>query len=110
MVWFRLMGWEFKQSITEFNLALDFIDILSSQTEEYMESACDYTEPFFSHNTGYWRELLVDTQSYDPNQSIVSFLKDPVFRYLHCFMTYSFSSRKDSSGTLTKPEFFLFGI
>ena len=60
VVRFRLMGREFTQSITEFNLALGFIDIPYSQSEEYMTSSCDYTEPFFSHNTGYWKELSID--------------------------------------------------
>ena len=53
VVRFRLMGKEFKQSITKFNLAFGFIDILYSQSAEYMASACEYTEPFFPHNTGY---------------------------------------------------------
>ena len=53
VVHFQLMGKEFKQSITKFNLAFGFIDILYSQSAEYMASACEYTEPFFSHNTGY---------------------------------------------------------
>ena len=105
VVRFRLMGREFTQSITEFNLALGFIDIPYSQSEEYMASSCEYTEPFFSHNTCYWKELSIDRQN-DPIQSKASFLKNPAYRYLHRFMAYSFSGRKDSSGILTKPKFF----
>ena len=63
------MGKEFRQSITEFNLTFDFIDVPYSQSTEYMESAYEYIEPFFSHNTSYWKDLSVDIQSYDPSQS-----------------------------------------
>ena len=69
VVRFRLMGKEFRRSITEINLAFDFIDVPYSQSSEYMTRACKFTELFFSRNTDYWKDLSVDTQFYDPSQS-----------------------------------------
>lgn len=101
-----LMGKEFQQSIIEFYLAFGFIDMPYSQSLEYVENACDFIEPFFYRNTGYWKDLSVDTHSFDPSQSKSSYLKNPVFCYIHRFLNYSFSGRKDSSGILSKPKFF----
>lgn len=106
VVRFRLLGREFKQSLTDFNLAFGFIDRPYSESREYVDSICDYVEPFYSTNVGLWQELSVDKQRYDPSVSKSSFLKDPIWRYIQRFLAYSYSGRKDSSGTFAKPEFF----
>lgn len=51
---YRLMGTEFMQSITKFNLAMGFINRARSETNEYIDSAYDYVEPFFSTHVGLW--------------------------------------------------------
>ena len=103
---FRLMGQEFHHSITDFNLAFGFIDPAYAESREYAESACDYVQPFFSRYRYIWDEMSVDRDNYDPRLSKGSYLKDPASRYIHRFLAYSFSGRRDSSGILSKPEFF----
>ena len=44
----ELMGQDFHHSITDFNLALGFINQAYADSREYAESACDYVQPFFS--------------------------------------------------------------
>ena len=43
------MGQEFSFSITQFNLAFEFIDREYAESKEYAESANIYVELFFSH-------------------------------------------------------------
>ncbi|XP_027081029.1 uncharacterized protein [Coffea arabica] len=103
---FRLMGQEFHHSITDFNLALGFIDQAYVESREYTESAYDYVQPFFSHYRHIWEEMSMDRNNYDPRLSKGSYLKDPASRYIHRFLAYSFSGRRDSSGILSKSKFF----
>ncbi|XP_071902173.1 uncharacterized protein [Coffea arabica] len=103
---FRLMGQEFHHSITDFNLAFGFIDPAYAESREYIESACDYIEPFFSRYRYIWEDMSVDCAEYDPRHSKSCYLKDPASRYIQRFLAYSFSGRRDSSGILSKPEFF----
>ncbi|KAL2515361.1 putative RNA-dependent RNA polymerase 1 [Forsythia ovata] len=46
VVQFRLMGKEFNLSIIEFNVAFGFINEKYASTDEYLNSACDYSEHF----------------------------------------------------------------
>lgn len=46
VIQFRLMGRTFKMSITEFNMAIGFIDERDAQLEMYLTSACDYDNSF----------------------------------------------------------------
>ncbi|XP_071909384.1 uncharacterized protein [Coffea arabica] len=103
---FRLMGREFNFSITQFNLAFGFITREYAETREYGESACDYIESFLSRYRAVWEDMSTDRHRYDPSRSRSSFLKDPSARYVHRFLAYSYSGRKDSSGILSRPEFF----
>ena len=50
--------------------------------------------------------MSTDRHRYDPSRSRSSFLKDPSARYVQRFLDYSYSGRKDSSGILSRPEFF----
>ena len=106
VIHFRLMGREFNFSITQFNRAFGFITREYAGSREYAESACDYVEPFLSHYHDVWEDMSVDQQRYDPSRSRSSFLKDPSARYVQRFLAYSYSGRKDSSGILSRPEFF----
>lgn len=88
---FPLLGWKFKQSLTEFNLTFRFIDQAYSESKKYVDSVCDYVEPFYSTNVGFWQELFVDKQHYDPILSKSSYLKNPIWRYIQRFLVYSYS-------------------
>ena len=103
---FRLMGQEFRFSITKFNLAFGFIDQGYAESREYVKSACDFIESFFFYHAEIWKEISVDGDRYDPSRSKSFYLKDPNFCYVQCFLAYSYSSRKDSSSTFSKPKFF----
>lgn len=58
----RFLGREFRQLIAEFNLAFGFIGRAQSKMREYIDSACDYVEPFFSTHIGLWHELSIDRE------------------------------------------------
>ena len=53
------MGQEFNFSITQFNLAFEFINQAYAETREYAESVCDYIESFFSHYPYIWKKMLL---------------------------------------------------
>ncbi|KAH9659131.1 hypothetical protein KPL70_023750 [Citrus sinensis] len=76
---FRLMGRNFSHSITDFNLALGFIDDDYSTSDEYLGTTCDFSENFEPY--GLWRYLSVDHNAYDPSKSKSSFLRDSVLKY-----------------------------
>ena len=100
------MGQEFNFSIIQFNLAFEFIDREYTETREYTESACDCIEPFFSHYPDIWKEKSIDGDHYDPSTSRSFYLKDPNSHFVQRFLVYNYSSHKDSSGILSKLEFF----
>ena len=106
VIHFRLMGQEFHFSITQFNLAFEFITREYAETREYTESGCDYKESFYSHYPDIWKEMFVESDRYNPSRSRSSYLKEPSSRYIQRFLAYSYSGRKDSSGILSRPEFF----
>ena len=89
------MGQQFNFSITQFNLVFGFIDDEYANSREYVESACDFAEPFFSFHTKIWKDVYVDRARYDPSQFKGSYLKDPSARYVQHFLTYSYSSRRE---------------
>ncbi|KAH9741368.1 Endonuclease [Citrus sinensis] len=78
---FRLMGQNFSHSITDFNLALGFIDDDYSTSDEYLGTTCDFSENFEPY--GLWRNLSVDHNAYDPSKSKSSFLRDPVLKSIN---------------------------
>ena len=96
-------------SINEFNLTLGFVSEDTIASEAYINNACDYTRPFSTEYIDIWKEWSMDRQLYNPSQSKASHLKDPVWKVIHRFLAHNFSGRKDSSGTLTKAEFYFFG-
>ncbi|KAH9751265.1 hypothetical protein KPL71_014224 [Citrus sinensis] len=101
---FRLMGRNFSHSITDFNLALGFIDDDYSTSDEYLGTTCDFSENFEPY--GLWRNLSVDHNAYDPSKSKSSFLRDPVLKCVHRFLAYNFLGKKDHSGIFSKTEFY----
>ena len=101
---FRLMGRNFSHSITDFNLALGFIDDDYSSSDAYLGTTCDFSENFEPY--GLWRNLSVDHNAYDPSKSKSSFLRDPVLKCVHRFLAYNFLGKKDHSGVFSKTEFY----
>ena len=106
VVKFRLLGVDMSLSINEFNILLGFIDPEAVSSPEYMNSACDYGQPFARDYIDIWREWSVDKFTYNPSKSKSSYLKDPVLRYIHKFLAFNFSGRKDASCILSKAEFY----
>ncbi|KAH9716328.1 hypothetical protein KPL71_021425 [Citrus sinensis] len=76
---FKLMGRNFSQSITDFNLALGFINDDYSSSDAYLRITCDFSENFEPY--GLWRNLSFNHNAYDPSKSKSSFLRDPVLKY-----------------------------
>ncbi|KAH9782757.1 hypothetical protein KPL71_009045 [Citrus sinensis] len=101
---FRLMGRNFSHSITDFNLALGFIDDDYSTSDEYLGTTCDFSEHFEPY--GLWRNLSVDHNAYDPSKSKSSFLRDPALKCVHRFLAYNFLGKKDHSRIFSKTEFY----
>ncbi|KAH9779128.1 hypothetical protein KPL71_007608 [Citrus sinensis] len=85
---FRLMGRNFSHSITDFNLALGFIDDDYSSSDAYLGTTCDCSENFEPY--GLWRNLSVDHNAYDSSKLNSSFLRDPVLKCVHQFLAYNF--------------------
>ena len=98
------MGWNFSQSITDFNLALGFIDDYYSSSDAYLGTTCDFSENFES--CGLWSNLSFDHNAYDLSKSKSSFLRDPVLKCVHQFLAYNFLGKKDHSGVFSKTEFY----
>ena len=106
MAKFRLLGVDMSLSINEFNILLGFIDSEAISSPEYMNSACDYGQPFSRDYIDIWREWSVDKFTYNPSKSKSSYLKDPVLRYIHKFLAFNFSRQKDAYCILSKAEFY----
>ncbi|KAH9784028.1 hypothetical protein KPL71_009511 [Citrus sinensis] len=87
---FRLMGQNFSHSITDFNLALGFIDDDYSSSDAYLGTTCDFSENFEPY--GLWRNLSVD--------------HNPVLKCVHRLLAYNFLGKKDHSGVFSKTEFY----
>ena len=66
VIHFHLIGQEFNFPITQFNLAFGFITQEYVEIREYVESTCDYIEPFFSHYHDIWKEMSINGDRYDP--------------------------------------------
>lgn len=47
-----------------------------------------------------------DPSYYEPGKSKASYLHDPTLKYIHRFLAFTFSGRKDYAGVLTKTELF----
>ena len=104
VVRYRLMGKEFKQSMTEFNIALGFITTESACSTWYQSSRYDYGEDFSPY--ALWKTMSSDPQAYNPSQSKSSYLLELVWQYVHRFLAFTYSGRKGSSITCTKAELF----
>ncbi|KAL2514144.1 putative RNA-dependent RNA polymerase 1 [Forsythia ovata] len=87
VVQFRLMGKEFKLSITEFNVAFGFINEEYASFDEYLNSACDYSVNFEPVNL---YKALSTSNYYDPSKSKDSYLRDPTLKYIHRFLAFTF--------------------
>ena len=101
---FRLMNREFGMSITEFSVACGFY------TEEYTDSV-DYDNSYtgFPSNfnpNAFWREITDSPINYNPSQSKSSVIKSPALKYMHRFIAFSLSGRKESTGVVTKTDLF----
>ena len=100
MVKFRLLGVDMSLSINEFNILLGFIDPEAVSSPEYMNSACDYGQPFARDYIDIWREWSIDKFTYNPIKSKSSYLKDLILRYIHKFLAFNFSGRKNASSVI----------
>ena len=97
------MGKDFKLSITQFNIAFGFITEEYANSDEYLNSTCDFSENFEPVSL---YKTLSTAERYDPSKSKDSYLHDPVLKYIHRFLALTFSGRKDSAGVLSKAEFY----
>ncbi|KAG8377697.1 hypothetical protein BUALT_Bualt08G0059700 [Buddleja alternifolia] len=104
VVQFKLMGKESSYSINQFNVALGFVDNDYVQTDEYKNSSCDYLRDF--HPYQLWDTISTDTTCYHPSQFKISYLREPVLKYIQRFLAYNYLGRKDSFDTFTKAEFY----
>jgi hypothetical protein len=101
---YRLQGKEFQHSITEFNLALGFIDVEFSHTAQYKTAAIDFVDSF--EYVSVWRTMSSDPLSYDPSNSKGAYLRKPEWVYLHRLLAFNFSGRKNTANVCTKTELY----
>ncbi|KAL4283662.1 hypothetical protein GQ457_16G016940 [Hibiscus cannabinus] len=104
IVKFRLMGKEFSQSITEFNLALGLIDTTFVTTDSYKSSTVDFVDAFCSSRV--WNDMSSDNSHYNPSSSKGATLRRPEWVYMQRFLAFSFSGRKDTADICTKTELY----
>ncbi|KAK4394161.1 Retrovirus-related Pol polyprotein from transposon.6, partial [Sesamum angolense] len=104
VVKFRLMGKEFSMTLTDFNIALGFTTTDLARTHEYQNSLCDYRDDFNAIKE--WKDLAIDPLIYHPSKSKAHNLKNPVLKYVHRFLAFNFSGRRDTSGICSKAELF----
>lgn len=100
---YRLMGHEFSQSITDFNLALGVISENDVQADWYINSRVGYGSFI---GALVWKEMSVDTYTYDPSQSSSTLLKKLEWQYLQRFLSFNFIARKSGSATCSKVELY----
>ncbi|KAL2520787.1 Uncharacterized protein Fot_24710 [Forsythia ovata] len=74
-----------------------------ASSDEYLHSACDYIENF--EPVSLYKALSTPNY-YDPSKSKDSYLRDPALKYIHRFLAFTFSGRKDSAAVLCKSEFY----
>ncbi|KAL0399649.1 UNVERIFIED_CONTAM: Retrovirus-related Pol polyprotein from transposon opus [Sesamum radiatum] len=105
---FRLCGRAFHLSITDFNLALGFIDSSLATSEDYLTSACDFPDSFVPQRfyLDITTNLPPNGRVYDSSKTKDTYVRDPALKYLHRFLAFTFSGRKDSSAALNKTELF----
>ncbi|KAL0439143.1 UNVERIFIED_CONTAM: hypothetical protein Slati_2397300 [Sesamum latifolium] len=105
---FRLCGRTFQLSVTDFNLALGFIDSTLAQSEDYLTSACDFSDNFVPQR--FYLDITTNVprnnRVYDSSKTKDSYIEDPALKYLHRFLAYTFLGRKDSSAALNKMKLF----
>lgn len=100
---FRLMGESFKLSITRCNLAPGLISEEYAESDEYLQSVCDCLEDFHHPITLYITLTKRPLAFYDKSKKVE--LCDHALKYIHRFMAFSFSGRKDR--VLTESDIFL---
>ncbi|KAL4368664.1 hypothetical protein GQ457_05G022790 [Hibiscus cannabinus] len=104
IVKYKLMGKEFSQSITEFNLALGLVDTTFVTTDNYKSSTVDFVDAFCS--SGVWKDMSSDNSHYNPSSSKGATLRRPEWVYMQRFLAFSFSGRKDTANICTKTELY----
>src|SRR5262249_48703511 len=53
-----------------------------------------------------WTSLTTDAPPYEPTMSKSTFLRSPTLWYLHCFIVYNISGRRESTGVVTHQDLF----
>ncbi|KAK4389708.1 hypothetical protein Sango_2307800 [Sesamum angolense] len=91
-------------TLADFNIALGFTTTDLARTHEYQNSLCDYRDDFNAIKE--WKDLAIDPLIYHPSRSKAHNLKNPVLKYVHRFLAFNFSGRKDTSGICSKAELF----
>ncbi|KAH6784616.1 hypothetical protein C2S52_009575 [Perilla frutescens var. hirtella] len=94
----------FKFSITQFNVAFGFVDEDTTLEDSYLNRACDFDRDF--HHVALFSKWSTSQMPYNPSSSKACYLHSITLRYIHKFMAFTFSGRKDGANVLNKTEFF----
>lgn len=101
LISFRLSDIHFFFSIAQFHDALGFFE------RESEHPYCDFCYDFDS--IPVYEECDNPLETYDSSKSKDLYLKDPCKKYIHRFLAYSFSDRRDAPSILSKTELFFYG-
>ncbi|KAK5803992.1 hypothetical protein PVK06_031641 [Gossypium arboreum] len=104
IICFRLLGKDFRMSISDFNIAMGFIDPDNIQSDSYHTALLDIPSDFNAQDA--YRVLTHSNQLYNPKTTKDLLVHEPALRYIHRFLAFSFSVRNDSSSVLTINELF----
>ena len=97
IIGFRLLGQRFRLSLQEFGTAMGC---------ECLDSTWDFSAEF-NPSTAYLELCDNPPDSYSPTRSKDLYLKNSSLKYLHKFLAYTFSGRKDAPNILTRTELYI---
>lgn len=102
---FKVLGIMHRFSIDDFNESLGFVIEDEFNDPNFLDSFCDYLEEFNPLET--YRLFTGDSEiAYDPGKSKANLIQSAPLRYIHRFLAYSFSSRKDNPIIISMVELF----
>jgi hypothetical protein len=102
---FRLLGQRFNLSINDFNAAMGFVNEEELGNDDYLAQLCDFDD-HFDPLTVYRGMTNRSNISYDSGSSKDYYVHSPSLKYIHRFLAFSFSGRKDSPSVMSKTELF----
>ncbi|KAH1045457.1 hypothetical protein J1N35_036241 [Gossypium stocksii] len=106
IITFRLLGTTYSLSLTDFNIALVFVTEDYAMSTDYEDNLCTFPVDFKAIEAFMLSTDNAET-TYSPTISKDLWFRNPPLCYIHSYLAYNFSGRRDAPATVSKTELFL---